>query len=374
MSAPERFSTQPELSWTGLAAGRVVHVVGSLTDEVFSFLGPATNALARSGMDQAVVMIDELRCRHRAASLQESAELVLAPSLRNPVQQWRAVLQACRQALASGPLRAVHLHGLLPCLVGAYAVRASRSPVPIFYSPHGSRSLGNAQGIRALARFVVGLALRPSRRAAIVNLPQERSEFDRWKSAELVESPVAEVFLGVPRNEARHPLIVTGGRNQSVRSAELFAQLAVLLSGEDLRISFNWVGMVDPVSCVRLQAAGVGVFDVASDAECASRLAAGWVYLETGGTRGFPLFLVQAMAAGLPCVTFDCPQRRAVIRDGETGFLCLTERDMIDRIALLVDSRGLRARMGAAARQEARRRFGMSQFGAKLLAAYSLPT
>jgi glycosyltransferase involved in cell wall biosynthesis len=369
----ERVAIRSDASWTGLAAGRVVHVVGCLTDEVFSFLGPATNALARSGLDQAVVMIDELRCRNRVASLHESAELVFAPSLRNPVQQWRAVLQACRQALAGGSLSAVHLHGLLPCLVGAYAVRTAGSPVPIFYSPHGSRSLGKAQGMRALARLVVGLVLRPARRAAIVNLPQETREFDRWKSAELVESPVDEVFLGVSRSEARHPLIVTGGRSQSVRSAELFAQLAVLLSGEDLRISFNWLGSVDPVSCVRLNAAGVGVFDVASDAEYASRLAAGWVYLAMGGTRGFPLFLVQAMAAGLPCVALDCPQHRAVIRDGETGFLCASEPDMIDRLAGLVDSPALRARIGGAARQEARQRFGLSRFGAKLLAAYAQP-
>ena len=369
----ERAALQSETSWAGATGGKVVHVVGCLTDEVFSFLGPATNTLARSGMDQVVVMIDELGCRHRVTSLHESAELVLAPSLPNPVQQWRAVLHACRQALASGPLHAVHLHGLLPCLVGAYAVRAAGSSVPIFYSPHGSRSLGKAKGIRALARLAVGLVLRPARRAAIVNLPQETGEFARWKSAELVESPVDEVFLGVVRNEARHPLVVTGGRIQSVRSAELFARLAVLLSGEDLRISFNWLGSVDPVSRLRLNAADVGVFDVPSDAECASRLAAGWVYLATGGTRGFPLFLVQAMAAGLPCVALDCPQHRAVIRDGETGFLCTSERDLIDRIAVLVDDPALRVRIGDAARQEVRQRFGVSQFGAKLLAAYALP-
>jgi glycosyltransferase involved in cell wall biosynthesis len=185
---------------------------------------------------------------------------------------------------------------------------------------------------------------------------------------------VPEVFLAAPRNEARHPSIVTSGRVQGARNAELFAQLAVLFSGEDLRISFNWIGTVDPASGVRLRAAGAGVLDVASDAECASRLAAGWVYVATGGTRGFPLFLVQAMAAGLPVVATDCPQYRAVVREGETGFLCRTEREMIDRIALLIDNPALRARIGAAARQEARRRFGVSQFGVKLLAAYSLST
>ena len=47
--------------------GKVVHVVGPVTDEVFSFLGPAALAIARSGREQTVVMIDELDCRHHVA-------------------------------------------------------------------------------------------------------------------------------------------------------------------------------------------------------------------------------------------------------------------------------------------------------------------
>ena len=126
------------------------------------------------------------------------------------------------------------------------------------------------------------------------------------------------------------------------------------------------------VSRLRLNAANVGVFDVASDAECASQLAAGWMYIALDGTRGFPPFLAKAMATGLPCVATDCPQHREVIRDGETGFLCQSERDMIGRIAALIDSPTLRARVGKAAREEAKRRFGESRFSASLLAAYAV--
>jgi glycosyltransferase involved in cell wall biosynthesis len=262
---------------------------------------------------------------------------------------------------------------LLPCLVGAWAVRSAGAKVPIFYSPHGSKSLGRFRPIGALALWLFGPVLRPSRHGAIVNVSHETLAFEKWKSVQLVESPVGEAFLTVPRNEARHPLIVTGGRVQSARSAELLAQLAVLLSGEDLRISFNWIGTVDPVSRVRLNAANVGVFDVTSDADCAARLGAGWIYVAPGGTRGFPLFLVEAMAAGLPCVVIDCAQHREVIRDGETGLLCTSERDMIGCIATLIDNPALRARLGNAARDEAKRRFGESRFSAKLLAAYALP-
>jgi glycosyltransferase involved in cell wall biosynthesis len=214
--------------------------------------------------------------------------------------------------------------------------------------------------------------LRPSRHGAIVNLRNEAGAFDDWASVELIESPVGDAFLEVPRNEARHPLIVTGGRVPSARAAELFAQLAVLLGGETLRLSFNWIGTVDPVSRVRLNAANVGVFEVASDAEVASRLAAGWIYVAAGGTRGFPVFLVEAMAAGMPCVAIDSPQHRELIRHGENGFLCESERDTMDCIATLIDSPALRERIGHAAREEARRRFAEPRFSARLLAAYAL--
>jgi glycosyltransferase involved in cell wall biosynthesis len=362
-----------EPAWTDAIAGKVVHVVRHVTDEVFSFLGPATNALARSGFEQAVVAIDEARYRHRLVNLHRSTELVLTPSMRNPIKQWRAVLEACRLAITSGPLHAVHLHGLLPGLVGASAVRAAGVQVPIFYSPHGSPSLAALRAIGAPARLLFRPLLRHSPSTAIVNIPRETMAFESWNSVALVESPVSDAFHTVPRNEARHPLIVSGGRVHNARSVELFAQLAVLLSGEDLCIGFNWIGAVDAVSRLRLTAANVAVVDVASDAECATRVAAAWIGVAPGGSRGFPLFLVEAMAAGLPCVAMDDPQYREVIRDGVTGFLCRSERDMIGRIAALIDSPAQRARIGAAAREEARRRFAESKFSAKLLAAYAVP-
>ncbi len=271
-----------------LQPGKVVHVVGPVTDEVFSFLGPAAQAVARSGRDQVVVMIDELRCRHHVANLHESAELVMAPRKANPFKQWAAMREACHKALSSGPLHAVHLHGMLPALVGAQAVRASGIQVPMFFSPHGSSVIGSLRSLGRLGRLA-WLLLGNRRPAAIVNVPQETTAFETWASSELVESPVSQLFFDVPRREARHPLVVTGGREQNPRCAELYAQLAVLLSGEEeLRISFNWIGAVDAVSKQRLNAAGVGVFDVQADADCAARLAAGWVYLRRPPRGGPP--------------------------------------------------------------------------------------
>lgn len=353
--------------------GPVVHVVGCVTDEVFSFLGPATKTLAKAGHEQTVVMIDDLRRRHHLNSLECFAALRLVDSSWNQISQWRAVLQVCKELVAVYPPQAIHLHGLLPCLVGAWTLRKSARPVNIFYSPHASRSIGSLSPLGAFAMLLLRFLMGASRRAAIVNSASESNLFKDWNSSELLESPASDSFLKVKSREARCPLIISSGRLPSAQNIELFACLAVLLGGKELDISFNWIGPVDEILRARFQAAGVDVYDPKNDADHALRLAGGWIYIAPRANRGFPFSLVQAMAVGLPCVAVDCPEHRGVMRDGDTGYLCSTECEMIDRIAMLVDNPSLRQLRGRAAKAEAKRRFDESQFGVKLLAAYSSP-
>ena len=360
-----------ELQWRPPgASGRILHVVGCITDDVRAFLAPATHTLAAAGCEQSIVMIDALRHRHHMAGLHESVDLVLVPKLSNPIHQWRSIGKACREQLHDTSMQAVHLHGLWPGLVGAHAVRATNVHVPTFYAPHAAHSASTSR-FGALMFTLLRPAMRPARHAVHLKPEKDEPVFESWKAGGLVEGTVDESFFKAERREARHPLIVTCGRTQGARHSELFAQLAVLLGGEDLRVSFNWLGLVDDVSRARMAAANVGVFDVMNDAECARRLSAGWIYLAPASTRGFALHLAEAMAAGLPCVALDCMQHREVINDGETGFLCKTSADMMECIATLIDDPELRLRIGESARREARQRFIESAFGARLLAAYA---
>lgn len=361
--------------------GRVVHLVDRVTDEVFSFLGPATQALAESGLDQTVVLTDDLRYRHHLPRFDDRIDLVLVSARPGLLGRGLRAARALQNVVTSSsiPLRAVHLHGFVPSLAGAFAMRSSRrDDVPVFYSPHGSKSLGS---LSALGRAVIWM-LRPvigrlRLHRAIASLAIERQPLDALSSTssvEVVESPVAEAFFDVVRHEAPRPLVVTGSRTVNPRSAELFAQLAVLLSDEALRLSFNWIGSTDQNSQVRLWAANVSIFDHVLDHELAARLATGWVYLAPGGTRGFPVFLAEAMAVGLPCVAIDTPGHRDIIRHGETGFLCSTHEEILRCIAHLIDTPALRARVSEAAREAARLRFGAARFRDSLLSAYDLPT
>ena len=69
--------------------------------------------------------------------------------------------------------------------------------------------------------------------------------------------------------------------------------------------------------------------------------------------EGFSMVLIEAMACGLPCVSFDCPYGpRNIIRDGEDGYLVeyLNTQALADKICKLIEAPELRKKMGQAGR------------------------
>ncbi|MFF2653855.1 glycosyltransferase [Streptomyces sp. NPDC058045] len=75
-------------------------------------------------------------------------------------------------------------------------------------------------------------------------------------------------------------------------------------------------------------------------------------------SEGFPLALMEAMAAGLPGAAFDCaPGVREIVRDGEDGLLAApgNTSELARRLDELIADRELRDTLGDAARRNIRR-------------------
>lgn len=353
---------------------RVVHWVGRVSDEIFDFLGPVTRALADSGVTQTVIAFDDEHVRRLLPGFNEGVDLVLVPSGGNPIQNWLLSLNTVRNVVRHGPVSAIHLHGFFPGLAGAWVVPSSKSPLPIYYSPHTSHALGSLQNVEtALRAFARTPWMAPERRiiSNLMGEAQRLAERTR-RPVGLIESPVADLFFDVVPVRADKPLVVSGTRTPEARGAMLMAQIAVLFNDKSLHMRFVWLGKERPKSIRRLRAAGVQVFEANSDEERASRLGAAWIYLAVGGSHGFPVSLTEAMAVGLPCVAVDTSDHRDLVRHGETGFLYSNEDELLTYIARLVDSKSMRLWMGNAARKSARERFSADQFRKSLLSAYVL--
>jgi glycosyltransferase involved in cell wall biosynthesis len=112
--------------------------------------------------------------------------------------------------------------------------------------------------------------------------------------------------------------------------------------------------------------------DPADELQKAQSLSRASAFLHISAREDFPLPVAQAMSAGVPCLVSDTPAHRALIRHGETGFVCTSERDFVEKLVLLLRDRNERARVGESARAEAERRFTMRHFEGALLRAYGL--
>lgn len=82
------------------------------------------------------------------------------------------------------------------------------------------------------------------------------------------------------------------------------------------------------------------------------------IYVMSSRYEAFPMVLLEAMACGVPCVSFDCPYGpRNIIRDGEDGLLVeyLNSQALADCICRLIEDVPLRKQLGAQARQNIQR-------------------
>jgi glycosyltransferase involved in cell wall biosynthesis len=130
------------------------------------------------------------------------------------------------------------------------------------------------------------------------------------------------------------------------------------------------MGHVSEDARAKLKAANVRVFETSDAADAARYLSQASVFVQTQLTDEFPTSVAQAMAMGLPCLTSDTRTHRDAILHGQTGFICTSERDFVERLTTLISNAAERTRIGNAARAEARRRFTGGHFRRRLLRLY----
>jgi hypothetical protein len=345
----------------------VVHVTEANDRQAVETLGRIAQVIAAAGLDQVVLVLDG-RGPWPMLTAVSAAEIRPLPD-EGAFGRTRALRGELRRLSRGQSVYAVHLHGVAACLLGARVLSGGAPQGRVVYSPHLS-SPGAPWA--ALRHRLMKSRLDPAAVATVTASLGEAHAVSKLvnRSAEVLPYCVARVFFDVPRQEAASANVLADATG--AQGIEMLSRLSVLLNGREPRVPISWLGIAQADARAQLEAAGIRVLDPRSDAEKARALSRASAFLFVA-LEGTPLAAAQAMAAGVPCLLSDTLAHRALVRHGETGLICTSERDLLERLVLLLRDGAERKRIGEAARDDARRCFTPAQFERAVLRAYGLP-
>jgi glycosyltransferase involved in cell wall biosynthesis len=157
------------------------------------------------------------------------------------------------------------------------------------------------------------------------------------------------------RRRTRPVSILYVGRFSPEKNVEtLVAATAVLARWLPVRLVLVGAGPLETLLRERARVAGVDVEfpGVVPQERLPPFYGAADAFVLASFTEGHPKVLLEAMAAGLPCVASDCEGNRSLVVDGQTGLLFDPRRpdDLADRLARVLTDAALAEALGTAGR------------------------
>ncbi len=304
-----------------------------------------------------------------------------------PTDRLRLLVQlAVAVSWASGPgARAAHVHADMahsPASVGMLV--AQLMGVGFSFTGHANdlferrvalrRKLARANFVHCISRFHRDLYLREGGRPEQMELVYLGTEVARFARVAPFEPAPGTA-----------PVVLAAGRLVPKKGFDVLLEACALLRGRDVPFRLLIAGSGPERDRLRTRAAApdlAGVAEITGEAllqrELPAFLGAGSVFClpcvrsPDGDMDGLPLVLVEAMAAGLPCVSTRLVGIPDLIADGETGLLAEPDdaSGLADRLEVLLGDAEQRRRLGEAGRRAVTAGFDQAQLLDRLAALF----
>lgn len=194
-----------------------------------------------------------------------------------------------------------------------------------------------------------------------IEVVYQSADLDRF-DPERVAADGVRGELGIPSGA---PLVGIVANIGEYKRYDLFVEAAAKVLERVPDAYFVSAGAGDAAPYIE-QARGLGIADrivFAGYRDDVPRLLAAMdVTVNTSWNEALGISRLESLAMGVPTVSFDGGGSPEVIRDGETGWLApFPDTDALaERVAVLLRDPATRRRMGAAARDDVRRRFSLA--------------
>jgi glycosyltransferase involved in cell wall biosynthesis len=309
------------------------------------------------------------------------------PRKRGSLSGELGAIRSLWRLLAEQEPDVAHLITAKPIIFGGIACRLRGIPAVAAISGLGHVFLlqsRKAHIARKLLLLGYRLALKHRRALTIF---QNRHNLETFQAAGIIERRFVmirgsgadlEQFDPSPSTNET-PAVILPARMLWTKGVREFVEAARILRSRGYKATFLLCGNNDPGNPANIEQSQLSSWNsegivqwVGYRADIAAVLRQADIVALPSYLEGLPKTLIDAAAAGRPCVTCDVPGCRDAIEPGVTGLLCEPRHaeHLADTIAVLLDDRQMREEMGRRARELAEREFDIRQVISKHLDCY----
>ncbi len=236
-------------------------------------------------------------------------------------------------------------------------------------------------------RFVIGadvITSHASQRNDFSKDIQERipTIFSRANSILVPSLPIAQDLIiqyGIPKNEINIiPNWATARTKSAISSIDciyagrfdlekriplmitLFARVKMMLPKANLTLVGGGKDLSKIKNIIAKNALENSVSILPATSEYSSTLIRAKIALITSGSEGIPMFMLEAMASGIPVVALHFPGIEHIIDNGKSGMICYTQKQFVQNVIHLLQNSDKRQEMGVHAKNTIKSRFSTS--------------
>jgi glycosyltransferase involved in cell wall biosynthesis len=298
--------------------------------------------------------------------------------VRRAINPWRDALGLVELVRLCRRLRPdiVHAHSSKVGVLGRVAAALARVPARV-YTVHGW-SFAAYDGLAGRMYLWLERLMRPLTTATVCVAEATREQGVAARACDhartvVIHNAVEVPSFGAPVETTGPPRIISVGRFAYPKDfATLLKSLALLDADYRATLVGDGPDLTEVAAAVDAGGLSDRVELLGARGNVSELLARSDVFVLSSRSEGFPVSILEAMAAGLPVVATDVGGVAEAVVDGETGILvpAADPEALAAALEKLVADVGLRDRLGAAGRERALRLFDAPRYRAAHLDLY----